>query len=584
VPVRARAHQKHGFRAAPSLQRGTDARCVWGLAQRTGISQPRRRIVRRMAFLIPCTLLLLASATPTQAPDGGNRMSVVAALRATSSPESLVAIRAGLKSSDTRVRAAAARIASVSDPSRFIADLSSALATETDAEAAREEAWALAIGDPTGFLEPILKAAERDGIRDVVLEALGAAKGARMSEIWPALPKSLIATGAPALVRGARRTGNLAVIAPLVLRDHMVEGWREALSGHTSLDQIAPGLMLAALTSPSAQIRTDAYVALLGATATLVADRELLPPADRQERIARRLFEATRGLPTEIQLDREISQATDEDSPLAAEIRNRASENSEAGGRVRGGLSQAEASALAAWLQGWIGGDIGMSETVKVTSEAINASTKAWGRSKTTIGTVKGFPSGFADAVLREWGCRGEDRSIAANVVFEADGRPSQIQMVQKPGEKGCGAAAQVLFGAALGSLPKGGAVLVLPAYRRSVDCIAATSANEWEPGRFPVSRTAAFAKDSKEPVKKTNDYPEYSGARLDRQVWGEVDLRAVLARTGCLVSIEGYRATEGIQDLRVIEAMSRWTYSPLLFRGTAMPVRFGVKVSFILN
>ena len=106
-------------------------------------------------------VLLLALVSPTQAQDAGNQMTVVAALRAPASPESVAAIRAGLKSPDARVRAAAGRVASVSDPSRFVGDLLFAPATEGDGEAAREEAWALAIGDPVGFPGPILKAAER---------------------------------------------------------------------------------------------------------------------------------------------------------------------------------------------------------------------------------------------------------------------------------------------------------------------------------------------------------------------------------------------------------------------------------------
>ena len=207
-------------------------------------------------------VLLVASVSPARSQDAPNQLMVVAALRAPASAESVAAIRAGLKSPDARVRAAAGRVAGVSDPSRYVGDLSSALAAEGDGEAAREEAWALAIGDPVGFLGPILKAAEREGIRDGVLEALGAAKGAKMPEVWAALPKSLVAEGAPALVRGARRTGNLALIAPLILRDQLVEGWSEVLSG-ASLDQVAPGLMFAALASPSARIRTDTYVALL---------------------------------------------------------------------------------------------------------------------------------------------------------------------------------------------------------------------------------------------------------------------------------------------------------------------------------
>lgn len=115
-----------------------------------------------MAFSRPIVVvLLLTSVSPTRAQDAGNQMAVVAALRTPASAESVVAIRAGLRSPDARVRAAAGRVASVSDPSRFVGDLLSALAAEGDGEAAREEAWALAIGDPVGFLGPILKAAER---------------------------------------------------------------------------------------------------------------------------------------------------------------------------------------------------------------------------------------------------------------------------------------------------------------------------------------------------------------------------------------------------------------------------------------
>lgn len=510
-------------------------------------------------------------------------MTVVAVLRAPSSSESIAAIRAGLKSLDARARAASARIASVSDPSRFIDDLSSALAAETDAEAAREESWALAIGDPVGCLAPILKAAEREGIRDGVIEGLGAAKGARMLEIWPALPKSLLAEGAPALVRGARRTGNLARVGPLILRDQLDAGWRELLSP-SIFNRVERGLLLAGLSSPSAQIRTDAYVALLPATGLRDTELELKPPAGREERIARRLFEAAFGRPTEIELDRELAQVTDEDGRLAAQIRALRPKDPEAMARLRAGLKPTELSALLGWIEGWNGGYAVQRETVEVTSERVNASKKAWGKSTTTIGAINGLPTGFADAVLREWGCRGEARPIVADLVFEEDGRPSQIRMPGKPGGKGCGAAAQILFTAALGSLPQGPAVLVLPTHRQWLGCFAATRSDQWEPKPLPALRSAQFAVDLEEPTKKTNAIPEYFGAHTDRQIWGDFALQAVLGRAGCMVSMEGFRVTEGIQDVDFIDTVSRWAYSPMVFRGAPTPVRVEVKVSFVLN
>jgi len=101
-----------------------------------------RRIVCRVASSRRRALvLLLALVSPTQAQDAGNQMTVVAALRAPASAESVAAMRAGLKSPDARVR-------------------------------------------------------------------------------------------------GARRTGNRALIAPLILRNQLVEGWREVLSG-ASLDPVA---------------------------------------------------------------------------------------------------------------------------------------------------------------------------------------------------------------------------------------------------------------------------------------------------------------------------------------------------------
>jgi len=287
---------------------------------------------------------------------------------------------------------------------------------------------------------------------------------------------------------------------------------------------------------------------------------------------------------SEVQLDREISQATDEDSRLAAQLRVRMPKGSEALARVRGGLAQGEVSALLGWIEGWNGGYAEKSETVVLTSESVNPSRKSWGRTTTTIGTVKGLPTGFAEAVLLEWGCRSEDRSIVASVVFEEDGRPSQVQMAKKAGEKGCGAAAQVLFSAALGGLPKGRAVLVLPAYRQSLECFAAVRTDEWEPGPLPVMRSAAFAAELVEPRKTKNVVPEYSGAHQGVQVWGAFGIWAVFGRGGCVVAIEGFRVSQGAQDLDFIDTVSRWAFSPMMFRGVPTAVRFGVKASFVLN
>lgn len=528
-------------------------------------------------------VLLLAFASPVRSQTTETAMAVVAALRAPSSAESAAAIRLGLKDADARVRAAAGRVASVSDPSRFTGELTAALSSETAEDAAREEAWALAIADPGSALGPILRAADRDAIREAVLEALGAALGSRMPELWPVIPKSLLALASPALVRGTRRTGNVARIAPLVLRDELIEGWRELLA-HPSLDPVVPGLLLAGLDSPASQIRVESYVALLGEPTTIDGDRELKPATDRQERIARRLFEATRGMPTNIQLEREIALATDEDARLATRLRVLLPKESAGMTRVRGGLTPSEASALLGWIDGWMGGHVGVTETIRVTSRAASSPSKAWGRGTATVGTVKGLPTGFAAAVLKEWGCGSEDRSIVASVVFREDGRPAEIQMASRPGDRGCGAAAQALFSAALGSLPKGRAVLVLPANRSSLECFAATRSDEWAPGPSPVMRAAAYAADSGEPVKKANAWPEYSAARGTPPLWGDLSVQGVLGRSGCVVAMEGFRASEGTQDLIFIDTVSRWKFSPATFRGQPTPIRIGVTGSFVLN
>ena len=512
-------------------------------------------------------------------------MAVVAALRAPSSPEAIASIRAGLQSTDSRVRAVSARVANAADPSRFVGDLTQALSAESDAEAAREEAWALAIGDPDRSLEVILKAASREGVRDGVLEGLGAAQGARMPAIWPLLPKHLLADWARALVRGTRRTGNIALLAPLLLRDQLASGWRELLS-RRSPEPIARGLLLAALDSPSSQIRLDAYIALVGDTgASWDGDRELKAPASRQERMARRLFEAAFGLSSEIEFPSELVPSTEEDAPMIVRLRRLLlPEESPAMARLRKGLTAAERTQLQKWLADWNGDDAGFADDLKIVSESLSPSKAAWKGSTTSLGTPKGLPVGFVEAVLNEWECRSDDRSIVASVVFQDDGRPSDIQMATKPGGKGCGAAAQILFSASFGALPKGRGVLVLPAFKASLECLANASADDWEPRGLPLMRAAAFAADLKEPRKTNNVVPEYSGARQPTQIWGDLEFHAVVTRRGCVAAIEGFRVSDGAQDIEMIGAISRWSYAPLQFRGapTAVPLR--VRASFSLN
>src|ERR1700747_3595348 len=73
-------------------------------------------------------------------------------------------LHAALSDGDARVRAAAARLAGITDAKDLLADVRTALAKETNAEAAREEIRAIGLTNGLTDLDSLLDAAKKFGL------------------------------------------------------------------------------------------------------------------------------------------------------------------------------------------------------------------------------------------------------------------------------------------------------------------------------------------------------------------------------------------------------------------------------------
>lgn len=219
------------------------------------------------------------------------------------------------------------------------------------------------------------------------------------------------------------------------------------------------------------------------------------------------------------------------------------------------------------------------------------------GRSRTAIdpsfATVGGYPQGFVSSVLKTATCSASGAArqgaggAAADVMFGADGRVTQLVTLNTGASAACMEAARILFTTYVPrqeTIRGDGqrALLMLPFDTEFVAChdvpLAAGSASA-------MSMVLSTRRGDLEPPKPIRERkPIYSVQALADRVTGVVQLESVLTATGCVRSMRVVGSLHPDLDWAAIRAVTAWRFRPAHLSGEPVPVFIRVHVSFTMN
>ena len=508
--------------------------------------------------------------------DSGPKIAALARLSpGPGSPEAVSLLRDGLKDPDPAVRAAAARVTHVIGLSSLLAELREAIGAETDGDAAREQAWAIADLDATAGSDPALIAALGDPkVRRSVVRAVLAGRGAGALALWASLKQGLAddpnALGW-ALVEGLHRdSGN--VFASLALRDGQEAVFAALLSSRELV--VEASIAMAGTSAPSSRIRAASYLTL--------ASRGIAPadgspttkvPENLEERVALHLFEAFRGGARTDSLA-ELVAALAADQESRGRLRNRSQGARDA---IRG-LTPKEREAFLRAL----GVEEKEIESARDRKFEAGAATAAPTKGPSMVmKTLSGYPRDFTRSVLDATGCQGRVAAFdGVEATYRRGGRAASVSVLPTSlSASGCGDAARILGVNALASGDER-ATLILPERPEFLTCLGTPPGGVTQSPQ--ASENAQVGGNIKEPTKVRNVAPNYPGR--ERRLQGIVILEATIAPTGCVSGLKVLRKVDPALDLAAIDAVSGWVYTPTLLNGIPVPVIMTVTVNFRLR
>ena len=219
------------------------------------------------------------------------------------------------------------------------------------------------------------------------------------------------------------------------------------------------------------------------------------------------------------------------------------------------------------------------------------------GRSRTAIEpsftTVGGYPPGLVSSVFKAANCSASGAArqgaggAAADVMFGADGRVTQLATVNTGASNACMEAAQILFKTyvpAQETIRGDGqrALLMLPFDTEFVAChdgplIAGSSTD--------LSRVLSTQLGEIQLPKPIGDRkPIYSARALAERVTGDVQLESVLTTTGCVRSLRVVGSLHPDLDWNAIRAVTGWRFRPATLNGQPVPTIIRVLVTFTMK
>jgi len=499
---------------------------------------------------------------------------------------------AAIKDPRPEVRTAAARAVHVASlRGGALAALEDALATETDAEAAREQIRALA-SLSGGAADAAMRAAAKrfEGRLDGdFLEAVARTRGPEAIPIlfadeWSkTVPAQLRASLLVVAARGDVESQKAALRSVLERGD--AASW-EAFLALRPPSQPAVGLLIPGLESARAEIAAPTAwhladrVLRQAATPPELMTERWRPPADSDPDAAFAFELLRRSLGTKAVAHPEWIRFLDEakvsladrlwpESPMAALLQP---DEREALRRRR------DRRSVGGGLQVSIPKDGGPRQVLKGAAPAAGG---------LTLRIPSDLPAGTTDDALAVAGCKAPKREAfgAAQVIYNVEGRPLRVSPIAMAGPKSCERAAMGLFLMTLAParhfpMPARPQILIAMADR---ECL-----HEMEEPDVPLTPwvpdvSAEASGTTEAPKLKRKVQPNYPASVRSRRVEGVVVLEAIISRDGCVREIQTLQGVDPMLDYEAARAVSQWWYQPATIDGKPVRVYLTVAVTFAL-
>jgi TonB family protein len=501
-------------------------------------------------------------------------------------PRAVERLTTALASPDPAVRAAAARVATVTGATVMVPALEAAAAPESDAVAGAEIVRALLVLAGPRVDQAVLAHARRLQLVDFAAESLGRARGpAAIGHLAALREAGLSDRGRTALFRAATREGTegFSQAAVEVLRARLGTDWDQLLDlAREARATIDDGLLVAAARSPEASMRAATWWHL----AVTRPPGQALPPdlaealraapegAEGAEADARAAFAA------EI-LRRVVEDRRGPSSPAASwAARLKDTRRARPGGldAVRDRFASDELEALSLAVSGGHRTDL----FVKTGTRIPVLKNVASGRMR----LLRDLPPGLLSSTLEASGCRASPRALAtAVVVYRPDGRPQAVELADRPRDAACLAAARAALALSVAGRdhPARAHRVLLAAWlggqaRACGDEGSAPGLRDEDPVPQPVGA------EIREPRKVQNVPPFYPEDAKHTKLQGVVILEALIDASGCIAALEVLKGVAPSLDAAALIAVSQWRYTPTLLAGRPVPVIMTVTVNFRLS
>ncbi len=479
-----------------------------------------------------------------------------------------------LQDGRSEVRAAAARVIHAASVQALVPNVTEALGTEADADAATEMVMAV-----TGHAEServVLDAARRLRIESIAASALAAGGGIRALEYLDVLRESEPRLPLAPVLRIASRD-DLAALTPVAakaLREPDLVLWKAYLeAARESNQEVSGGLLSVGVALEDLNSATLWHALASGAKLSVPPETVL----DGEEEFLVELLARREG-----RKPREskpwIAARAAGDETLFREIREPRFNNvllilTKNERRALSSQIRKDAKALDSWYE-------------RATGEKANESPEERRETTAMLKTISDFPDGFVASLLDTTGCKPMTMIGIQNaeVQFSLTGRPVRVRFNPIAIESiECHDASRALI---LNSIitpralsPKASwdslLVLVEPDFFRCLSEVASASSG---------LEAVRVGRDLEAPKKIADFSPVYPPSARQSRVQGLVVLESVITTSGCVRGLRAVQSPDTRLALASIVAVSHWRYEPTRLNGVPVPIVMTVTVNFALN
>lgn len=528
-----------------------------------------RRLPLALAGLI---VFLSVDSRPNDLP-----ASVAALVNERDSSTLATALLAAIDSKDPTVRAAAARVAAVRNVAEVVAKLRDRLASETDADAAREEIWAIVLAGTLNDIDEVIRLSRplSPGVDGVITRAISRREDAitllpKLREIHQSADVSFMTQAlwqqplGLAVASGSRFVG---------AQDD--SDWR-ALLGALRASGLAmtPNVVAASLGSPSEAIRTDSVWYLVHGYAN---DPSRLPQIIREavdapkeeaslresfgRELLRRMFKEPNGQNpawTTWLVSPEADELIDSEAALFEYF----TDEEFVARKLHCDLASNDCR-------------VPTIKNAKIPSTAVH---------QPEFELPAPLPPGLADAVVRGSGCRGGGWLGVAAASADRAGRIMRTSIQRISMDDRCAAAVDELMKLSFATpdsivSPSETKDILLVHARGSALCLDEAPVTETDLGLRQVGG------EVKAPIAKRRVEPHFPDSALRRMGLGtdvNVIVQCVISRNGCIRSIR-LIAQSPFPELNgaALEAISQWQFIPGQLRGVPIDTVFNLTVHY---